>query len=65
LPDGRRIFIEIANTHLCQPEKIGKLDAMGVEVLEIMVSAYRAVPLDELDDIILDLAPRKLIHSPR
>lgn len=63
MPDGRRIFIEIANTHLCPPEKIEKLDAMGVEVLEIRVSAYRAVPLDELDDIILDLAPRKLIHS--
>lgn len=63
MPDGRRIFIEIANTHLCPPSKIEKLDAMGVEVLEIKVSAYRAVPLDELDDIILDLAPRKLIHS--
>lgn len=61
--DGRRIFIEIANTHLCPPEKIEKLDAMGVEVLEIVVSAYRSVPLDELDDIILDLAPRELIHS--
>ncbi|WP_080826196.1 MULTISPECIES: hypothetical protein [Agrobacterium] len=63
LPDGRRIFIEIANTHVCPPSKIEKLDAMGVEVLEIMVSGYRAVPLDELDDIILDLAPRELIHS--
>lgn len=63
LPDGRRIFIEIANTHLCPPSKIEKLDAMGVEVLEITVSAYRAVPLDELDGIILNLAPRNLIHS--
>jgi len=63
MPDGRRIFIEIANTHFCSPEKIAKLDAMGVEVLEITVSAYCAVPLDELDDIILDIAPRKLILS--
>ncbi|MGN7713453.1 hypothetical protein [Agrobacterium radiobacter] len=63
MPDGRRIFIEIANTHRCPPSKIEKLDVMGVEVLEIMVSGYRAVPLDELDDIILDLAPRELIHS--
>lgn len=63
MPDGRRIFIEIANTHLCSPEKIEKLDAMGVEVLEIVVSQYRSHPLDELDDIILDTAPRKLIHS--
>jgi hypothetical protein len=62
MPDGRRIFIEIANTHLCSQEKIEKLDAMGVEVLEIVVSQYRSHPLDELDDIILDLAPRKLIH---
>lgn len=63
MPDGRRIFIEIANTHPCSPEKIEKLDAMGVEVLEIVVSQYRSHPLDELDDIILDLAPRRLIHS--
>ncbi|UXO85561.1 hypothetical protein [Brucella intermedia] len=63
LPDGRRIFIEIANTHLCPPKKVEKLGYMGVEVLEIMVSAYRNTPLDDLDDIILDIAPRKLIHS--
>ncbi|SCX03876.1 hypothetical protein [Agrobacterium rosae] len=63
MPDGRRIFIEIANTHPCPPEKIEKLDLMDVEVLEIMVSSYRDVALDELDEIILDVAPRKLIHS--
>ncbi|WP_065376794.1 hypothetical protein [Ensifer adhaerens] len=63
MPDGRRLFIEIANTHPCPPEKIEKLDAVGVEVLEITVSSYRSHPLDELDDIILDIAPRKLIHS--
>ncbi|MCW1410252.1 hypothetical protein OLZ32_18860 [Rhizobium sp. 1AS11] len=63
MPDGRRIFIEIANTHPCSQQKIEKLDAMGVEVLEIMVSAYRDVALDDLDEIILDIAPRKLIHS--
>jgi hypothetical protein len=63
MPDGRRLFIEIANTHPCPPEKIEKLDAMGVEVLEITVSSYQNHPLDELDDVILDIAPRKLIHS--
>ena len=63
MPDGRRLFIEIANTHPCPPEKIEKLDAMGVEVLEITVSKYQSHPLDELDDIILHIAPRKLIHS--
>ncbi|WP_416407189.1 hypothetical protein [Agrobacterium rosae] len=63
MPDGRRIFIEIANTHPCPPEKIEKLDLMGVDVLEIIVSSYRDVPLDELDDIIIDIAPRKMIHS--
>lgn len=42
MPDGRRIFIEIANTHPCPPEKIETLGIMGVEVLEITVSAYRA-----------------------
>ncbi|MDH6650179.1 UNVERIFIED_ORG: hypothetical protein M2312_004850 [Rhizobium esperanzae] len=63
MPDGRRIFIEIANTHPCSQDKIEKLDAMGVEVLEITVAAYRTVPLDDLDEIILDIAPRTLIHS--
>lgn len=63
MPDGRRIFIEIANTHRCSQEKIEKLDAMGVEVLEIVVSQYRNHPLDDLDDIIMDIAPRTLIHS--
>lgn len=63
MPDGRRIFIEIANTHRCSQEKIERLDAMGVEVLEIVVSQYRNHPLDDLDDIILDIAPRTLIHS--
>ncbi|WP_370035732.1 hypothetical protein [Sinorhizobium fredii] len=47
MPDGRRPFIEIANTHPCPPEKIEKLDAMGVEVLEITVSSYQSHPLDE------------------
>lgn len=61
MPDGRRIFIEIANTHLCGQEKIEKLEAMGVEVLEIMVSAYAQHPLDDIDEIILDTAPRRLL----
>lgn len=63
MPDGRRLFIEIANTHPCPREKIEKLDALGVDVLEIDVSRYRNHPLDELDEIILDIARRKLIHS--
>jgi hypothetical protein len=63
LPDGRTIFIEIANTHPCPDEKIEKLAEMGVEVLEIKVVGYRNIPLDELDDIVLDLAPRKMLLS--
>lgn len=61
MPDGRTIFIEIANTHPCPREKIAKLAGMGVEVLEITVRGYRRTPLDELDDVILDLAPRELL----
>lgn len=61
MPDGRRIFIEIANTHPCPPEKIAKLEAIGVEVLEITVRPYRTTRLSELDDIIVDLAPRKML----
>ncbi|MDX3927847.1 MAG: hypothetical protein QHC90_18805 [Shinella sp.] len=62
MPDGRRLFIEIANTHPCPQSKIEKLGVMGVEVLEIEAAGYRTVPLDDLDAIILDLAPRRLIH---
>ncbi len=62
MPDGRRIFIEIANTHPCPREKIEKLGRLGVEVLEITVARYRHLALDDLDDIILDLAPRELLH---
>lgn len=61
-PDGRRLFIEIANTHPCPQSKNEKLGVMGVEVLEIEVAGYRTTPLDELDDFILDLAQRRLIH---
>lgn len=63
MPDGRRIFIEIANTHPCAPEKTRKLSGMGVDVLEISVRGYRETPLDALDDIIVDIAPRELLHS--
>lgn len=62
MPDGRQIFIEIANTHPCPREKIEKLAAIGVEVLEITVRGYRDTPLDDLDEIIIDLAPREMLH---
>ncbi|NTF20233.1 hypothetical protein G6L37_17705 [Agrobacterium rubi] len=56
-PEGRRLFIEIKNTHGCPPEKMAKLASMDVDVLEIDVSEYREYPLDSLDEIVLDLAP--------
>lgn len=62
-PDGRKLFIEIKNTHGCRPEKLEKLATMDVDVLEIDVSSYRAHPLDDLDEVILDLAPRVVIQS--
>ncbi|MBY3155285.1 hypothetical protein HFO56_23465 [Rhizobium laguerreae] len=62
-PEGRKLFIEIKNTHGCPPEKREKLAAMDVDVLEIDVSGYRSHPLDDLDDVILDLAPRMVIQS--
>ncbi|MBY3181367.1 hypothetical protein HFO24_06740 [Rhizobium laguerreae] len=62
-PDGRRLFIEIKNTHGCPPEKLEKLRSMDVDVLEIDVSGYRAHALDDLDEVILDLAPRMVIQS--
>ncbi|MBB2749784.1 UNVERIFIED_ORG: hypothetical protein GGI57_000450 [Rhizobium aethiopicum] len=62
-PEGRRLFIEIRNTHGCPPEKLEKLAAMDVDVVEIDVSDYREYPLDELDEVILDLALRVVIQS--
>ncbi|TBE93131.1 hypothetical protein ELG97_15040 [Rhizobium leguminosarum] len=62
-PDGRKLFIEIKNTHGCPPEKLDKLATMDVDVLEIDVSGYGAHPLDDLDEVILDLAPRVVIQS--
>ncbi|WP_203226152.1 hypothetical protein [Rhizobium gallicum] len=62
-PEGRKLFIEIRNTHGCPPEKLEKLAAMDVDVLEIDVSSYRAHPLDNLDEVILDVAPRVVIQS--
>lgn len=58
MPDGRTMFVEIYHTHRCSREKIEKLRGMRVEVLEIAVSAYRDTPFDELDEIVLDMAPR-------
>ncbi|TCP90342.1 hypothetical protein C8J31_101180 [Rhizobium sp. PP-CC-2G-626] len=62
-PEGRRLFIEIRNTHGCPPEKLEKLADMDVDVLEIDVSGYRAHSLDSLDEVVLDLAPREVIQS--
>lgn len=61
-PDGRRLFIEICNFHQCPPEKLAKLRAMDVDVLEIYVSDYRSTLLTELDDVIIHSAPRKLLQ---
>lgn len=62
-PEGRRLFIEIKNTHGCPPEKLEKLAGMDVDVLEIDVSGYRDYPLDSLDEVVLDLAPREVLQS--
>ncbi|WP_131721005.1 hypothetical protein [Rhizobium leguminosarum] len=62
-PEGQKLFIEIRNTHGCAPEKLEKLGSMDVDVLEIDVSGYRAHALDDLDEVILDLAPRMVIQS--
>ncbi|MDU0359785.1 hypothetical protein RWK44_05060 [Rhizobium sp. 25PS6] len=62
-PEGRKLFIEIKNTHGCPLEKLDKLATMDVDVLEIDVSSYRVHPLDDLDEVILDLAPRVVLQS--
>lgn len=59
----RRIFIEIANFHKCPPKKLEKLLTMDVAVMEIDVSGFRSLPLEELEDVIVSSAPRKLIQA--
>jgi hypothetical protein len=48
---------------LPQFRKEGVYKSRGYSVLEISLARYRNTALDELDDIVLDLAPRSLIHS--
>ncbi|WP_170253486.1 MULTISPECIES: antitoxin Xre/MbcA/ParS toxin-binding domain-containing protein [Alphaproteobacteria] len=59
-----RMFIEIKNTHGCPQSKLDKLALMDVSVMEIDLSRYRHVDLDDLTDIVLQEAPRYLIQSP-
>lgn len=59
-----RMFIEIKNTHGCPQSKLDKLALMDVSVMEIDLSRYRHVDLDDLTDIVLREAPRHLIQSP-
>ncbi|WP_375590790.1 hypothetical protein ABWH89_09420 [Hoeflea alexandrii] len=61
--NGRRLFIEIKNTHACPPEKLQKLSLMDVDVLEIDVSGYGDYELEQLVDVVLDRAPRMVIQS--
>jgi hypothetical protein len=60
----RRLHIEFKVTHGCPPAKLDKLRRMDVSVLEVDLSEYRDVPLVELEEIVLDRAPRIMLVSP-
>lgn len=61
----RRLHVEFMVTHPCGPEKIERIRRMGVGAVEIDLSGYRDVPLDELASAILSEAPRKWLHNPK
>jgi hypothetical protein len=52
-------------THPCGPEKIERIRRMDVGAVEIDLSGYRNVPLDEVATAILSDAPRKWLHNPK
>lgn len=62
---GRSLHVEFKVTHACGPEKIDKLRAMDIGAIEIDLSGYRDVPLDDLAHAILVEAPRVWLHNPR
>nr|WP_295468191.1 hypothetical protein [Mesorhizobium sp.] len=62
---GRSLHVEFKVTHACGPEKIDKLRAMDIGAIEIDLSRYRDVPLEDLDQAILAEAPRAWLHNPR
>ncbi|OCC05336.1 hypothetical protein BA190_07805 [Labrys sp. WJW] len=62
---GRSLHVEFMVTHACGPEKIDKLKAMDIGAIEIDLSGYRDIPLDDLDQAILTEAPRSWLHNPR
>lgn len=62
---GRSLHVEFMVTHACGPEKIENLKAMDIGAIEIDLSGYRDIPLDDLDQAILTEAPRTWLHNPR
>jgi hypothetical protein len=62
---GRSLYVEFLVTHACGPDKIDKLRAMNIGAIEIDLSGYRAIRLDDLKQAILTEAPRKWLHNPR
>lgn len=62
---GRSLHVEFMVTHACGPEKIDKLRAMDIGAIEIDLSGYRDIPLDDLEHAIIKEAPRVWLHNPR
>jgi hypothetical protein len=61
---SERMHVEIFVTHRCGAEKIARLAAADISVVEIDLSALsREVTLNELDEAILATAPRKWLHN--
>jgi len=60
---SRDLFIEFLVTHPCSWEKLQKLKKLDVGVVEIDLSAYRSHRLDELDEVIVSIAPRRTLQS--
>lgn len=61
----RQLMIEFMVTHACGPEKVDFIRTLDIGAIEIDLSAYRSLKLEEAAGKILFQADRKWLHNPR
>jgi hypothetical protein len=63
---GRDLLVEFCVTHPCDPDKITKIAALGIAAVEIHLSGLaRSASRQELEEAILNQAPRRWLHNPK
>lgn len=61
----RQLMIEFMVTHACGPEKVQFIRTLDIGAIEIDLSAYRNLKLEEVVEKILFQADRKWLHNPK